>query len=501
LLQRWHSLAPRALGLAVLLLVGLAAGLAAARYGLLVPAATLVGLAAGVLAFFLPWAGLLIAVGLAVLLPFGLVPLRSGVTPSLLELALLGCLGGWLLPPLLRADRRWHLAWPDALVWVLIAWTTFALVLGWDRGVDANALNNHVEFVLALAAFFAVRQLAHAPQRRRQFVAVLLVAAGLAALLGLALRALPDATALDALTRLGPVGYPTSGRVLRYVEDDPAGLERAIGTSVDPNSFGGMLTVAAAVALGEVLACWERDKGTRRQGDKETRGQGDKETRGQGDKGIKRHHNPALPIPVLLAVLSLLLLALYLTYSRAALGGFAVAALFLATVRYRRLWWGILAAVVLAAALVVVLGPAHPVVARFSQGIAFQDLANQMRLVEYADAWAIVQRYPLLGVGFAGAPAADLTLGVSSIYLTIAERMGLSGLAVFLGAVGAAFGRALWLGRHAEDGEAGRRIALLAGVAAALTIGLLDHYFFNPEFPHMAVLLWAALGVAGSEKG
>jgi hypothetical protein len=473
----------RSVGLVLLLLAGLAAGLAGARYGLLVSAATLAGLAGGLAAFFFPWAGLLIAAGLAVLLPFGVLPIRSGVTPALLELVLLGCLGGWLFPPLLRPERRWSMNWLDALVWVLIALATFSLLLG--GGVNANVLNNHLKFTLALAAFFAARQRAREPRRRRQFITVLLIVAGLAALVGLALRALPDSAARAALVRLGPLGYPTSGRVLRYVEDDPAGLERAIATSVDPNSFGGMLALAAAVGLGELFARWRWAEAKRAP------------RRPVGPPPRPGVHQ--VPLVLLLPILGLLLLCLYLTYSRAALGGFVVAALFLVAVRYRRLWWGILVVIALVAVLVVAMGPDHPVVARFSQGLTFQDLSNQMRLDEYADAWTVVQRYPVLGVGFGSAPDADLTLGVSSVYLAIAERMGIVGLVAFLGTVGAAFGRALWLSRHAGDGEAGRRIALLAGVVAALAIGLLDHYFFNPEFPHMAVLLWATLGLACAE--
>ena len=63
---------------------------------------------------------------------------------------------------------------------------------------------------------------------------------------------------------LRPVGYPTT-RVLRFVEDGPAlGQERAIGTSVDPNSFGGLLVVLVALTLTQLLAaapagrarCW-----------------------------------------------------------------------------------------------------------------------------------------------------------------------------------------------------------------------------------------------------
>jgi hypothetical protein len=492
LLQRWitkaghrYPWAAHLAGLALLALLGLAAGLLAARYGLLVPLATLAGLSVGVSAFFFPWAGLLIALAFAILLPFAVLPVSLGLTPSFLELALLGTLAGWVLPPLLRGDRRWRFSLLDALAWALLALSALSLILGWGRGVDATVLHNYVKLLLGLCTFFAVRQLTAEPERRRQFVSVLLLAAGLAALLGLVLHALPNRSALNLLVQLGPLGYPTEGRVLRFVEDNPDGLERAVSTSVDPNSFGGMLALAGAVALGEVLARWQ--------------------AAGKFRLPIPRSRGPAaelaqkgwrVPFPVLALILTLVLVCLYLTYSRAALGGFAVAAVFLVAARYHRLWWGVLAVVVLVAALVVVLGPDHPVVERFRQGLAFQDLANRMRLSEFANAWAIVQRYPALGVGFGNAPDVDLSTGVSSLYLTIAERMGLAGLVAFLAFVGTALWQALRLCRGAGGEDAGQRLALLAGVVAALAIGLLDHYFFNPEFPHMATLLWATLGLA-----
>jgi len=56
--------------------------------------------------------------------------------------------------------------------------------------------------------------------------------------IALALYVIPDRLALQILVSFGRIGYPTEGRVLRYVEDDPNGLMRAIGLSVDPNSFG-----------------------------------------------------------------------------------------------------------------------------------------------------------------------------------------------------------------------------------------------------------------------
>jgi hypothetical protein len=43
-------------------------------------------------------------------------------------------------------------------------------------------------------------------------------------------------------------------------------------------------------------------------------------------------------------------------------------------------------------------------------------------------------------------------------------------------------------------------LGLMAAVAGALVVGVLDHYFFNMEFPHMAMLFWlyAALAVVAA---
>ncbi len=501
--RQWGPWPARLLGGLALLLLGVAGGLAAARYGLLLPATILAGLALALAALFRPWQGFLLALLVAILLPFAVLPAQVGLQPSFLELTLAGLLAGWTIPPLLRGERRWQLTWLDGLAWIFVGLTALSLLLGLGRGVDATVLHNYVKTLLGLLVFFAARQVLRKPDQLRQFVAVLLLAAGLAALLGLVLHALPDSTAHSLLVQLAPLGYPAEGRVLRYVEDNPAGLERAVGTAVDPNSFGGMLAVAAAVALGETLgrprfAPGRRERTARRGG----------ETAGP-PPARAQHGRAGLPLPLLLAILGLLVACLYLTYSRAALGGLLVAAVFLAAVRYRRLWWGIVPVALALVLLLAGLG-GGPVVERFRQGLAFQDLANRMRLAEYANAAAIVQRYPAFGVGFGHAPDIDLSTGVSSLYLTIAERMGLAGLLSFLGFAGAAVWHALRSARRVPatgpgappaDDPAPRLLALLAGAVAALAIGLLDHYFFNLEFPHMAMLLWALLGLATAQAG
>jgi hypothetical protein len=37
-------------------------------------------------------------------------------------------------------------------------------------------------------------------------------------------------------------------------------------------------------------------------------------------------------------------------------------------------------------------------------------------------------------------------------------------------------------------------LGFLAAFIACLTVGLVDHYFFNPQFPQMAALLWTLAG-------
>ncbi|MGC8874712.1 MAG: O-antigen ligase family protein, partial [Chloroflexia bacterium] len=245
--------AGRAAGVCALALIGAAAGFAAVRYGLAVPLGAVAGLAFLTLGFLDPEVGLLSALAIATLLPFGVLPFRIGLTPSFLELVLLGMLGGWALAPWTREGRRYRFAPLDLGAWLFLGLIVFALCLGLGRGIDATRVHNVGKLFLAVLAYFGAKQVADRPERVRRYLAVLLVCAGIAAALGIGLHALPDTVAHAALTRLGVIGYPTTGRVLRYVEDDPHGLERAIGTSVDPNAFGGMLAFAASVALAELL--------------------------------------------------------------------------------------------------------------------------------------------------------------------------------------------------------------------------------------------------------
>jgi O-antigen ligase len=120
-----------------------------------------------------------------------------------------------------------------------------------------------------------------------------------------------------------------------------------------------------------------------------------------------------------------------------------------------------------------------------------------MRFGEYKDALTLISRYPLLGVGFSGTPDIDLYLGVSMLYLLIAEQTGLVGLLIFLVIMGMYFViiyRA-WRQTPREHRLEGHLLAYQAALAGALVGGIFDHFFFNINFVHLVALFWLVMGL------
>ena len=403
--------------------------------------------------------GLFTVLAAILLLPFGALPVKIAITPTFLELGLLALATVWVLRLLAVPDYDLRLSPFGGGVLLFLGLTVFSLIVGANGLPDNLTLHNYVKFVLGVLLFFSVLNTVRTRAEMRWALRGLLIGGACAALLGLGLYLLNDQTALRLLAALGRLGYPTSGRVLRYVEDDPAGLERAIGTSVDPNSFGGMLALICAFAAAQL---WAR--------------------------------RPLLPRPVLAALAATIALCTFLTYSRAALGGLFVAAIFLAIVRERRLWYLIGAALLLGVVAVFGLGLGEQFVERVSEGIRFEDQANQMRLAEFRNAIAIIRRYPLFGVGFGAGPELGLITGVSSIYLAMAERIGLLGLGTFLALMAMFFIRTIPRLPVLDDERQSWLLGVQSGLIAALAVGLLDHYYFNIEFSHMVGLFWGLLG-------
>jgi O-antigen ligase len=166
--------------------------------------------------------------------------------------------------------------------------------------------------------------------------------------------------------------------------------------------------------------------------------------------------------------------------------------IFVAMLKYRRMWLLIL--VLLAG--IYFLPEAEGYVAHLISGIQLQDKAAAMRIGEYTDAIRLIAQYPIFGIGFGQSPTIDLYLGVSNVYLLIAEETGLLGLAAYLVTLAAVFQQGLRRLLACRDGELQAILAgLLAALLAAATAGILDHYFFNLVFPHMTALFWLLAGL------
>ena len=188
-----------------------------------------------------------------------------------------------------------------------------------------------------------------------------------------------------------------------------------------------------------------------------------------------------------------MLVVLYLTFSRGSLLGVVAGLGIIGFLRYRKMVW----AMVGVAVLVIVLPQTQLYVERFIEGIQGQDLATQMRFGEYKDAFDLISRYPLTGVGFFGTPDIDVYVGVSSVFLLLAQQMGVIGAGLYL-LVGVTylviiFSTFRYVPRnHRLEGPL---LAYGAAILGAMVGGVFDHFYFNLTFIHIAALYWLTMGL------
>jgi polysaccharide biosynthesis protein PslJ len=434
---------------------GLVSGLALVERGPTQALAIIVLPAIGYAVLRSLWVAFAGVVAIVCLLPYAVLPTGASVTPALLEVALLSAFG--LTAAVVLLDRRVVIptGLPQAMLAGLIGVTTAAFLLGLGRGYSTQTLHDFFKFLLGMATFFLVTQLVRTLTGARLLLTGLVAGVSLSAFAGLLLYAGGASLTERVLVRLVPYGYPGS-RIARYIEDDPARAMRAVGTSVDPNSYGGLLMIGFVLAAGQLV--------------------------------VRRR---TLPPGVSLAACAVIAPALALTYSRGAWMG-ALAGLFV-VVALRRPRWLVPSALFGIAAIAAGVGSGF--VERLWLGFTLQDPATKLRISEYENAWRIIQQHPWFGVGFGDAGSIELQAGVSSTYLTIAERAGLIGLAMFVVTVGIIFWRGLRAGwRETTDEATDMTLCWTAALVAALTVGLVDHYFFNPPFAHMATLFWLVAG-------
>ena len=395
------------------------------------------------------------------LLPFATFPFSVGITPTFLDAAMGAVVGVWVLRLATGRQRR-ILTSPITLplvAFVIVA--MFAFVLGLEHGALTSYLLRHfAEMMLSIGFAIVVVDYCRSWGRLERLAKVLMLAAGAAAALAIVLYLLPDTLADSLLSRLSIFGYPAGG-VIRYIEDNPELPERAIGTSVDPNVLGGLLSMSLVLIVPQLFA---------------------RET--------------LLPRRLTLPLVGTLGLGLLLTFSRgsmaAAVGGLIVIAL----LRYRKL----LLVMGVTAVVILVLPWTQAYVVHFVEGIQLEDLATQMRIGEYTDALKLMARYPLFGVGFAGSPDIDLYLGVAMVYLTIGGEMGILGLVAFFAVIGTLFQTGWQVRRRAaaDSRYESLWLGLYAAVVAGLVGGIFDHYLFNLDFHHSVTTFWLLVGLAAA---
>ncbi|HID35382.1 MAG TPA: O-antigen ligase family protein [Anaerolineae bacterium] len=455
--------------LLVLLAAGLAAGLVIGVLGPIIALAlTIAGVGAAV-ALRSPLWGLVGVILIATLLPFATMPFKIVFTPSFLDIAIFATFGVWALAYALARETRFQFSSLGGFVLLFLLLAAFSFVMGLEHArPTSNNLRQFMEMLLSIALFFVVINVVRDEESMFLLARALILGGAGAAFFGILFYVIPREATVWILNRMARIGYPGGYGALRFVEDDPNGIMRAIGTSIDPNVFGGLLILVGVFTLPQVVS--------------------------------KRPLFPRNWV-ALFAIMDVT--ALFLTISRGSMLGFLIGLVAIGLMRYRKLLlWGV-AGALLVGVLLMFIPFVQAYIQHFIEGLQFQDRATQMRLGEYKDALTLISRYPLFGVGFTGTPEIDLYIGVSSLYLLMAEEMGLVGVAAFLLTM-LVFALQLINGlRHAHQDARLEAIMLgiLGAMAGLLAAGVLDHYLFNLNYPHMTALLWIMVGMGVSAAG
>jgi O-antigen ligase len=403
--------------------------------------------------------GLFALIGLICLLPYGAMPIDIGFRPTFIDAVLLALFGVWFVRIVTKAQRTLEISPLGASIFAFLLWALITFLAGLSHvPLNATVLRRFAEVLLAVSLFFVtINQVRHI-KSLEQITAIITLGGGLAGFLGVVFYVLPGPLTVRILSKLAVFNYPAGAGILRFVEDDPAQPMRAIATSIDPNALGGLLVIVTTIGVVQLFA-----------------------------------ERPALPRRLLVPLVGLMGLSLILTFSRGSMIGLAAALGLVGVLRYRKL----LLPLVLVGLLLLVLPQTQAYVVRFFEGVRGEDLATQMRFGEYKDALNLISRYPVLGVGFSGTPDSDLYLGVSMLYLIIAEQMGLVGLLIFLVITGTYFVVTYRAWRHTPRGHRveGHLLAYQAALAGALADGIFDHFFFNINFVHLVALFWLVMGL------
>lgn len=442
----------------VAVMAGLLVGLLFGGLGPVIAIGLVGALTVGLLMLRSTQVGLFALIALVCLLPYGALPFTIGFRPTFLDLALGALFTVWGLQ-LITGKQRTFVSSPlGLLIFLFQGWAIFTFIFGLRySGLNVTVTRNFLEVLLSVSLFFLVINQVKTLHSLNQLSRVIIWAGAVAAALGIFFYIIPGDWTIRILSLLRVFQYPMEN-ILRYIEDDPEQPMRAISTSVDPNALGGLLVFLTIITVAHLFAA-----------------------------------RPIMARRYLVISAGAMLLCLYLTYSRGSLLGVVTGLGIISLLRYRKLIWVMIAV----AAIALLLPQTQLYVERFIEGIRGEDLATQMRFGEYKDAFILIERYPLTGVGFSGTPDIDLYVGVSSVYLLIAQQMGLVGAALY-GVIGLAYLVLIWLAlRHLPQGDPLEAPLLGYGLAilGAMVGGVFDHFYFNLTFIHIAALYWLTLGL------
>ncbi len=453
----------RTLAAAAGLVIGLAAaGLALSLVivGPLYTAAAVIGGLAALFVLTSIQAALYGIVAIMTLLPFGTMPFSIGFTPTLIDVMIAAFLLIYVLQWMIGQRNEFRTTPVHGLLAIYILWIVACFALGLRYAAPTSLiLRQFAETLLILLLVFVLVDLLRDTAVLRRLVLVMIVCVGIQAVVAIVFYRLPDPTTERLLRALQRIGYPGSN-IIRYIEQNPDLPERAIGTWVDPNTLGGALAIAATMIAPQVFA-----------------------------------RRPVLRFRWLtFAVLGSVTLALYLTYSRTSMLALGVGLAVIAFLRYRRF----IPLMIMLAGMILLLPQAQDYLERFLDAFRGGDLATQMRLGEYSDAARLISQYPVFGIGFTGSPSIDLYSSVASMYLIMANQIGLVGVGLYGIVMFAtlAYGYRAWrIARQTPELDA-IHLGFHAALIAALVNGIGDLYYFRIDFQAAILLFWLTVSLA-----
>ena len=153
---------------------------------------------------------------------------------------------------------------------------------------------------------------------------------------------------------------------------------------------------------------------------------------------------------------------------------------------------------VLALIVILALPQTRSYIELFVQAFTGADRSTQMRLGEYGDSLELISRNPVVGVGFTGTPDIDLYTNVASMYLIMANQIGLVGVAIYACMILAVlfYGwrarRVVYDNPMLESIHLGYHTALIAALINATA----DLYFFRLDFQASILSFWLVIALA-----